>query len=222
MGNLQTEVELPNLTKEQLDALNARFKAEQKADAEKRAQDRIVLQQMEDEVVSDIFVEVEEVSNAIVTFKQRCIAKLEPLMRMKTENAKAADKQKSYSFKSKDGSMKVVVDYNETLKFDDGIHAAVNLAKQWLEEKANGGEDMAMMSTIIENLLGTSRKGTYSPENLLLFINAAEQYNVDILNKAAESVKRSLYKEMSSVSVRVFKKDDLGQLKQLPLSATKA
>ena len=42
------------------------------------------------------------------------------------------------------------------------------------------------------------------------------------LNKAAEAVKKSLYKEMTSVSVRVFKKDELGQMKQLPLSATKA
>lgn len=218
----ENKVELPDLTPEQFKELERKFKEKLKAEAEKKAEDRLALQQLEDEAVSEIFEEVETVSNAIVTFKQRCIKKLEPLMRMKTELAKAAEKQHSYSFKSKNGGMKVIVDYNETLRFDDGIHAAIELAKQWLEEKANDSEDMAMMSTLVENLLGQSRTGTYSPDNLLVFINAAEQFDVALLNQAAEAVKRSLYKEMSSVSVRVFKKDELGQLKQLPLSATKA
>jgi hypothetical protein len=56
----------------------------------------------------------------------------------------------------------------------------------------------------------------------LLFVSSAEEFDQELLNKAAEAVKKSLYKEMTSVSVRVFKKDELGQMKQLPLSATKA
>lgn len=216
------KVTLPDLTPEQFKELERQFKAKQKADAEKKAADRVALLQMEDEAVSEIFGEVETVSNAIVSFKHRCIKKLEPLMRMKTEHAKAADKQRSYSFSTKSKDMKVVVDYNETLKFDDGIHAAMELAKQWLDEQADDSEKMQMMTTIIENLLGQSRTGTYSTDKLLLFVSSAEEFDQELLNKAAEAVKKSLYKEMTSVSVRVFKKDELGQMKQLPLSATKA
>lgn len=216
------KVALPDLTPEQFKELERQFKAKQKADADKKAADRVALMQMEDEAVAEIFGEVEAVSNTIVKFKQRCIEKFKPLMLMKTELAKAADKQRSYSFSTRTKDMKVVIDYNETLKFDDGIHAAMELAKQWLEEQADDSEKMQMMTTIIENLLGQSRTGTYSTDKLLLFVSSAEEFDQPLLDSAAEAVKKALYKEMTSVSVRVFKKDALGQMKQLPLSATKA
>jgi hypothetical protein len=215
-------VTLPELTPEQFKELERQFKEKQKAEAEKKAAERTALMQMEDEAVSEIFGEVEEVSNAIVSFKQRCIKKLEPLMRMKTEFAKAAEKQRSYSFSTRNKDLKVMIDYNETFKFDDGIHAAMELAKQWLDEQADDNEKVQMMTTIIENLLGQSRSGTYSTDKLLLFVSSTEEFDQELLNRAAEAVKKSLYKEMTSVSVRVFKKDELGQMKQLPLSATKA
>lgn len=216
------KVTLPDLTPEQFKELERQFKEKQKSNAEKKAADRLALIQMEDEAVAELFGEVEAVSNTIVSFKQRCIKKFEPLMLMKTELAKAADKQRSYSFSTKSKDMKVIIDYNETLKFDDGIHAAMELAKQWLEEQADDSEKMQMMTTIIENLLGQSRTGTYSTDKLLLFVSSAEEFDQPLLDSAAEAVKKALYKEMTSVSVRVFKKDALGQMKQLPLSATKA
>jgi Protein of unknown function (DUF3164). len=215
-------MDLLKMTPEEKAQLKAQFEAEDKAAAEKRNADRLALIEMEDSAVIEMLNEVETLSNAIVVFKQQSIKKLEPLMKMKTELGKAADKQRSFSFKTKDGNAKVVVDYNETFKYDDGIHAGVEYAKQWLQEKAEESEEAKMMTSIIEDLLGRSRAGTYSAENLWTFVNAAEEYDVPLLSAAAEAVKKSLYKEMTSISVRVFKKDEFGQLKQLPLSATKA
>ncbi len=218
----KSTVDINSLTPEQFKALQKQYEEKLKAERERREQDRNALLSLEDEAVTNMMSEVETLSLAIVNFKQKCIHKLEPLMKMKTELGKAADKQKSFSFKAKDGSAKVVIDYNETTKYDDGIHAGVELASQWLKEKAEESDEARMMTSIIEDLLGKSRGGTYSAENLWTFVNAAEDYDVPLLKMAAESVKRSLYKEMTSVSVKVFKKDEFGQMKQLPLSATKA
>ncbi len=215
-------MDITNLTNEEKAALKAQLDAEEKERIEKRNADRLALLDMEDAAVIEMMQEVETLSDAIVLFKQKSIKKLEPLMKMKTELGKAADKQRSFSFKSKDGSAKIVIDYNETFKYDDGIHAGVEYAKQWLQENAEESNKMKMMTTIIEDLLGKSRGGTYSAENLWVFVNAAEDYDVPLLKAAAEAVKKSLYKEMTTVSVRVFKKDEFGQMKQLPLSATKA
>ncbi len=222
METTEKTIDIAELTADQFKELERQFKEKQKADADRKAADRVALMQMEDEAVAEIFDEVEAVSNTIVSFKQRCIKKFEPLMRLKTELAKAGDKQRSYSFSTRTKDLKVVIDYNETFKFDDGIHAAMELAKQWLEEQADDSEKMTMMTTIIENLLGQSRTGTYSTDKLLLFVSSAEEFSQPLLDSAAEAVKKALYKEMTSVSVRVFKKDALGQMKQLPLSATKA
>jgi len=215
------DVKISDLTPEQIKELHAEFRAKEKQNAEKRANDRLALIDLENEVVLEMMAEVELLSEAIVNFKQKCIHKLEPLMKMKTELAKAAEKQRSFTFKSKDNVVKFVIDYNETFKYDDGIHAGVEFAKQWLIEKSDESDDSKMMTSIIENLLGKSRGGTYSAENLWIFVSSAEDYDVPLLKLAADAVKKSLYKEMTSVSVKVFKKDEFGY-KQLPLSATKA
>jgi hypothetical protein len=215
-------MDITKLTAEEKAAIKAQLDEEARVEAEKRNADRIALIDMEDVAVKEMMTEVETLSSAIVTFKQASIKKLEPLMVLKSELGKSAAKQRSFSFKTKDGSAKVVIDYNETFKYDDGIHAGVEYAKQWLQEKAEESEEAKMMTSIIEDLLGKSRGGTYSAENLWTFVNAAEEYDVPLLKMSAEAVKKSLYKETSSVSVRVFKKDEFGQMKQLPLSATKA
>lgn len=214
-------VNVGDLTPEQIKELHAQFREQEKRANEQRAIDRVALIELENEVVLEMMEEVEVLSSAIVNFKQKCIHKLEPLMKMKTDLAKAAEKQKSFTFKTKDNTVKFVIDYNETFKYDDGIHAGVEFAKQWLNEKSDESDDSKMMTSIIENLLGKSRGGTYSAENLWIFVSSAEDYDVPLLKLAADAVKRSLYKEMTSVSVKVFKKDEFGY-KQLPLSATKA
>lgn len=216
------KVNIQDLTPEQLKELEKQIKDKQKIEIEKRNADRLALLDMEDTAVTEIFNEVEAVSNAIVAFKQKCIRKFEPLIRMKAEFAKAADKQRSYSFSDKNKGLKVIIDYNETLKFDDGIHAAMEFAKEWLEQRAADSEEMKMMTTLVESLLGQSRVGTYNTDKLLVFVSSTEEFDDELLNAASEAVKKSLYKEMTSVSVKVFKKDELGQMKQLPLSATKA
>lgn len=215
-------VNIQDLTPEQIKALHAQLLEQEKEEQEKRKADRIALASLENDAVIEIFDEVETLSNAIVNFKKKCIEKMQPLMRLKTELAKAAKEQKSFTFSTKDKSAKVVIDYNETMKFDDGIHAAMESAKEWLESKASGSEDMKIMTNIVENLLGQSRTGTYSTDKLLVFVSSVEKYDDELLNKAADAVKQSLSKEMTSVSVRVFKKDEFGQMRQLPLSATKA
>ena len=215
------QVSVSDLTPEQIKELHAQFREQEKKAAEQRTADRLALIDLENDVVIEMMAEVELLSSAIVNFKQKCIHKLEPLMKMKTDLAKAASQQKSFTFKSKDNKFKFIVDYNDTFKYDDGIHAGVEYAKQWLTEKSDESEDSKMMTSIIENLLGKSRGGTYSAENLWIFVSSAEDYDVPLLKLAAEAVKKSLYKEMTSVSVKVFKKEEFGY-KQLPLSATKA
>jgi len=214
-------VNVGDLTPDQIKELHDQFREQEKKASEQRTADRLALVDLENEVVLEMIEEAETLSLAIVNFKQKWIRKLEPLMKMKTDLGKAADKQKSFTFKTKDGSGKSEIDYNETFKYDDGIHAGVEFAKQWLLEIAEEDEKSKMMSSMIENLLGKSRGGTYSAENLWIFVNAAEEYNVPLLTAAADAVKKSLYKEATSVSVKVFKKEEFGY-KQLPLSATKA
>jgi hypothetical protein len=218
---METTVNIQDLTPDQIKELHAQLIEKEKKEIEQRMADRTALVELENDAVLEMLDEAESLSLAIVNFKQKWIRKLEPLMKMKTELGKAADKQRSFTFKTKDGSGKSVIDYNETFKYDDGIHAGVEFAKQWLLETAEENEKSKMMSSMIENLLGKSRGGTYSAENLWTFVNAAEEYNVPLLNAAADAVKKSLYKEATSVSVKVFKKDEFGY-KQLPLSATKA
>lgn len=216
-------VKLEDLSAADRRQLMADLQAAEKAEKAKREADRHTLIQMENETVDSLMDEVTAVSEAVVNFKRMCIEKFSPLMKMKAELGKASESQRSYSFKTKDGNSKIVIDYNETMKYDDGIHAGVEYAKQWLTEKSVQSEEANMMTTIIENLLGKSRQGTYSPENLWIFVNAAEDYDVPLLKQAAESVKRSLYKELTSVSVKVYRKDAVtGTMVQLPLSATKA
>ena len=127
---MEKTVTIQDLTPAQIKELHAQLLEKEKKETEQRAADRAALTELENDAVIEMMEEVEVLSSAIVNFKQKCIHKLEPLMKMKTDLGKAAERQKSFTFKSKDNKFKFIIDYNDTFKYDDGIHAGVEYAKQ--------------------------------------------------------------------------------------------
>lgn len=214
-------IDLKELNKEQLAALEAQLEAKKKAENEKRIQDLAALETLENDVLTELFPEAQQLSNAIVTFKRKCLDKLEPLVRMKIDYGKAAPEQESYSFKKTDNSVKSVIRYNRTTRYDDGVQAAVSYSKEWLQNQVENEKTKQLVS-IIDDFLSRDEKGNYSPSKLLLFVKKAEEIGAELLLKAADAIKQSIYEDMTSISVLFSHKDDMGVERKLPLSATKA
>lgn len=216
----QQTIDLGQLTPEQMAHLQEQFEARKKDEEKKREADREALAEMEDELVQLIVGVAIGLANNIGDFKLDAIKKFEPLMKMKIEMLKASEKQRSFTFKSKDKKQKIIINYNETWKCDDGIHACIDLAKQWMSQVAEKSEDAAAIVSIVEKLIA-SRDGSYSTDGIWDLINAAEGIDNDLLKEAAEAGRHSLYKEKTSVAVNVWINGKTGW-EQLPLSATKA
>lgn len=214
-------IDLSKLSKEQLNAVLLQAEAIRKQENEKRQQDAEALVTLENDIILEMYADARPISNAIVSFKQKYIGKLQPLIAMKVEHNKARADQETYSFKTIDNRIKTKLRNNRTNRYDDGIQAGIGYAKEWLTAQVDGAKSQQLIS-IIDDLLAKDNAGNYSPENLMKFVKKAEECGDELLLKASQSIKESIYEEMTSISLLMFEKDDLGIERSIPLSATKA
>lgn len=214
-------IDLSKLSKEQLDAVLLQAEAIRKQENEKRQQDAEALVTLENDIILEMYADARPISNAIVSFKQKYIGKLQPLIAMKVEHNKARADQETYSFKTINNRIKTKLRNNRTNRYDDGIQAGIGYAKEWLTAQVDGAKSQQLIS-IIDDLLAKDNAGNYSPENLMKFVKKAEECGDELLLKASQSIKESIYEEMTSISLLMFEKDDLGIERSIPLSATKA
>lgn len=214
-------IDLSKLSKEQLNAVLLQAEAIRKQENEKRQQDAEALVTLENDIILEMYADARPISNAIVSFKQKYIGKLQPLIAMKVEHNKARADQETYSFKTIDNRIKTKLRNNRTNRYDDGIQAGIGYAKEWLTAQVDGAKSQQLIS-IIDDLLAKDNAGNYSPENLMKFVKKAEECGDELLLKASQSIKESIYEGMTSISLLMFEKDDLGIERSIPLSATKA
>lgn len=214
-------IDLSKLNSEQLNNVLLQAEALKRQAKEKRERDEQALADLENELVIEMFGEARKISNAIVEFKQKWIDKLRPLIDEKVKYDKAKPEQESYTFKTTDSELKVRMRNNRRSRYDDGIQAGIGFAKEWMQKQVDGEKSKRLIS-IIDDLLAKDRKGNYSPDNLIKFIKKAEEDGDELLLKASECIKKSIYEEQTSVSLLLFEKDDKGFERPLPLSATKA
>ncbi|WP_278932676.1 DUF3164 family protein [Parabacteroides johnsonii] len=214
-------IDLSKLSKEELNAILLQAEALKRQEKEKREKDEQALADIENELVLGMFDEARKISNAIVTFKQKWIDKLRPLVDEKIKYNKAKADQENYTFKTANSELKVRMRNNRRSRYDDGIQAGIGFAKEWMQSQVDGEKSKRLMS-YIDDLLTKDQKGNYSPDNLLKFIKKAEKEGDELLLKASECIKKSIYEEQTSVSLLLTEKDDKGIERPLPLSATKA
>lgn len=214
-------IDLSKLNSEQLNNVLLQAEALKRQAKEKRERDEQALADLENELVIEMFGEARKISNAIVEFKQKWIDKLRPLIDEKVKYDKAKPEQESYTFKTTDAELKVRMRNNRRIRYDDGIQAGIGFAKEWMQKQVDGEKSKRLIS-IIDDLLAKDQKGNYSPDNLIKFIKKAEEDGDELLLKASECIKKSIYEEQTSVSLLLFEKDDKGFERPLPLSATKA
>lgn len=212
---------MSKLSVEELNAVIMQADAIKRQEKERKLQDEQALSQLENDIVLEMYTEAKPLSNAIIAFKQKYIAKLQPLIEMKVKHDKAKADQETYSFKTIDTNVKVRMRNNKRNCYDDGIQAGIGFAKQWMENQVDGEKSKRLIS-YIDDLLAKDTKGSYSPDSLIKFIKKAEEDGDELLLKASDCIKRSIYEEMTSISILIFEKDDQGIERPLPLSATKA
>lgn len=220
MEEVKQLIDISQFSTEQLANIQAQLEAKKKEDEKKKEADREALAKLEDEAVLAIVREAEGLANNIGAFKLATLTKFNPLMDMKVELAKASSEQKSFTFSDSKKKKKVVISYNDAWKCDDGIHVCIEKAKQWMQEVSASSDQAAAIVRIVEKLIA-SRDGSYSTDGIWDLINAAQDIDSPLLKEAADAGRRSLYKEKTSVSVRVYVNEKTGW-EQLPLSATKA
>lgn len=214
-------ISLDKLSPEAIAQLEEQLKAKQKAEHEQRQKDLDALETLEDEVIRELFEKAKPLSSSITSFKSEFIKGIEPLIKMKIENGKAATEQEQYTFVSKDKKIRGVIRYNKTTRYDDGVQAAIGYAKEWMRDQI-ADEKSKRLVNLIDGLLSKDQKGNYSPANLLRFVKEAKEMNEPLIVKAADAIEQSIYEDMTSISVLFSYKDDLGVERKLPLSATKA
>lgn len=214
-------IDLSKLSEEELNVVLMQADAIKRQGKEKRLRDELALAQLENDLVLEMFIDAKPISNAIVEFKQKWIERLLPLIDEKIKYDKAKADQDSYTLKTLDAEKKVRMRNNKRDCYDDGIQVGIGYAKQWMSDQVDGEKSKRLIS-IIDDLLAKDKKGDYSPGNLIKFIKKAEEDGDELLLKASECIKRSIYEEMTSISLLLSEKDDKGIERSLPLSATKA
>lgn len=219
--NNKSSIDLSKLSEEELNAVLLQAEALKRREKERRERDEQALESLENELVIEMFEEARKLSEGIVRFKQKWIDKLNPLVDEKVKYNKAKAGQGTYTFKTTKADLKVRMFNNRRSRYDDGIQAGIGFAKEWMQSQVDGEKSKRLIS-YIDDLLTKDQKGNYSPDNLLKFIKKAEEDGDELLLKASECLRKSIYEERTTTSLLLFEKDDKGFDRPLPLSATKA
>ncbi|MBP3642621.1 DUF3164 family protein [Parabacteroides merdae] len=214
-------IDLSKLSEEEVNNILLQAEALKRQKKEERARDEEALDALENDLVIEMFNEARKLSEGIVMFKNKWINKLNPLVDEKIKYNKAKADQGSYTFKTINADLKVRMCNNRRSRYDDGIQAGIGFAKEWMQSQVDGEKSKRLIS-YIDDLLTKDQKGNYSPDNLLKFIKKAEEDGDELLLKASECLKKSIYEERTTTSLLLFEKDDKGFDRPLPLSATKA
>lgn len=214
------KINLEDLSPEALADLAEQLKAKQEAEKKADKQNKEALATMENDFVLEVYDEAKPISDSLMAFKRWVVEKAGPLNDMKIAHGKAAPDQDQYTHKSFDGK-RVVVRYNRTTRYDDGIQAAISYAKQWMQDQIDDEKSKRLVG-LIDRLLSKDQKGNYSPSNLLQFVRHAREMNDPLIQQAAEAIEQSIYEDSTSISVLIFHKDDLGVELRLPMSIVKA
>lgn len=216
-------MDLSKLSKEELDALEAKI-AEEKASQERKKREAIdTYKELVSDAVEEAFVTLQDQSRMLAVTKAGIYKLFEAVKEMKADLYKVKENgQWSHTFSDKDGNKRIILGTNTLDNYDDTANNGIAMVNEYLDSLAENNPNAEQAVKICRSLMARDRKGNLKPSKIVtLYNHARKSYNPKFL-EGVETI-MSAYKPVASKTyVRAEYKNDKGEWVNVPLGMTEA
>lgn len=203
----------------------AQFKAFKEAQAKKqlreeRKKNLDTYNEMIDDQVRTTIPELESISEQLAMVKQTVLDNFKSLLDMKKDVMKmTADKQRSHTFTSTDGKMRVELGCYILDNYKDTVQDGIDLIKAYINGLAKDTDTQALVDMVLK-LLSKDQKGNLKASRVLQLRNVAEKINNEKFSEGVEIIMNAYDPLPSKQFIRAWKRGANDEWQSIPLSIT--
>lgn len=212
---------MSTITEEQKQAIYAEMRAREEAAKNKEAQEREDYKKLAAEAVTKAFEKVMQVSSNLSQTKKAIYEEFQTIIEMKTELFRVKSDQRSHTFMSDCGSLRLTLGYNITHGYDDTAGSGEAKIKQYLANMVTDLKSKQLVG-LITDLLSKDKAGNYNPANIIKLQNRAEQSGDALFVDGVRIITKAYTPQPSKTYVRAEMKNELGVWTNVPLGMTEA
>ena len=180
-------------------------------------QERKAYKDLVSETVQELIPKLMMMSQQIAELKKEVYESFATFVEMKSELYDVSEKQFTHTFRDHKTGDVIKIGYNRKEGYDDTVSAGMEKVKRYLDTLARN-EESAQQFRIIMSLLSKDDKGDLKASRIAELKNAAlESGDVDFI-EGVEIIEQAYQPLRSCTFVRVFRRDENGKPKGVPLS----
>lgn len=201
----------------------AQFKAEEekKAAAAKAKADRETYKQMVDDEVEAAIPILLELSCDIKTVKQKVIDNFRSVLAMKAELFKARAEQRTHTFTTSDGNMRIILGQYTTDGYRDTVEDGIAIVKEYIMSLAADEKTQALVNMVFR-LLARDAQGTLKASRIVQLRKIADEIGNERFLEGVRIIEESYQPTVSKQFIRAEVRNDNGAWKQIPLGMTES
>jgi hypothetical protein len=218
-------MDINNLTKEELAALEAQLAARKHAEREKETQEREALKELTYEFVDAFFPKLVEVAKNLTLSKGEVFDGAHNVLSLKKSvygmSDEAWEKQQTHTLSSRKCDKTIIVGYNVVDGWDKDLAAVgVDGVNKWLSGKLN--ENNKELVEMIRDLLRPNKDGLLKANRVLELYNRAVKIGDEALINHVRSIQEAYIPQKTTTFVKAKYKDEDGRDIWLNLSMSNA
>ncbi|MDR2806277.1 MAG: DUF3164 family protein [Dysgonamonadaceae bacterium] len=218
-------MDIKDLTKEELTALEAQLEARKKGEKEKEIRERETLKQLQHEFVETFFPKLIEVAKNLTLSKGEVFDGVRNVLALKKTvynmSDEAWEKQQTHTFSTQKCDRTIIVGYNVVDGWNRDLAASgVEGVNQWLSGKLN--ESNAELVEMIRDLLRPNKEGLLKANRVLELYNRAVKIGDEELISHVREIQEAYVPQKTSTFVKAKYKDEDGRDIWLNLSMSNA
>ncbi|MEI7486823.1 MAG: hypothetical protein WCJ72_05345 [Chryseobacterium sp.] len=206
-----TAIDITTLTPEQKKALQADLAAENKAEKQKKANDKKIIKGLKNDFVLgnvDFFIDKRnDVENRVL----KMFKDLETVIEL--DSSLYGDKKKeqdSYSHTLDDGSAYMQIGWNVSPTFNGTEAHGITKLKDFMASLAGETENEKLLMKFLNVALKTDVKGNYNPRKVRDLDSMREDAGSELFNEAMDIINEAMIDIRTSRYVRGYKMVDFG------------
>jgi len=210
-------MDLSKLSKEEKEKLFAELEAEKQAEKQKKEQDRESYKQLKDETIRDMFLQLKNLSGAMIHIKGIVFSRFDTIRGMKEDLFKTKSDRNSDTYTSEDGTISIKLGNRIYEGWADEVEIGVQKVREYLKSLAKDENSANLVETVM-GLLAKDRKGNLKASKVLELEKLAKKSGDPDFIDGLTIIKEAYRPSPSCQFIEVKYKDENGKEQSLPLS----
>lgn len=202
----------------------AAFKAERekKRKEQERKELRASYAKAVDDEVAHAVNMLTGLSGTMKSFKERIYADFDAILEMKSEiTGVAKDDQRSHTFTTSDGTMRLILGVNTIDGYRDTVEDGIAMVKEYIESLATDEKSRSLVSAVLR-LLSRDQSGNIKASRVIQLRKMAEESGDDRFIEGVRIIEESYQPTETKRYIRAERRDSNGAWVSIPLSLTDA